>query len=549
MATILDSLVGSCSKKLQDIIIEEAVLILGVKEDLKELQRTMNQIQCFLNDAEQRRTEESAVNNWLGELKDAMYYADDIIDLARSEGGKLLSKHHSSSRKSAACSGISLFSCIPCIQKRHKIGIQIRDFNAELEKISKLGKRFLRLQNMPPKAEVPTLKQMRTSHLVEPNLVGKETLHACRRLVELVLAHKEKKAYMLGIVGTGGVGKTTLAQKIYNDQKIKGNFSNQAWICVSQDYSDTALLKEILQNFGVHHEQNETVRELISKLATAIADKSFFIVLDDVWVPEVWTNLLRIPLHAAAAGLILVTTRHDTVAHSIGVEDMQRVDLMPEDVGWELLWKSMNIKEEKDVENLQNIWMDIVRKCGGLPLAIKVTASVLATKEKTENEWRKVLDRGAWSMGNLPAELRGSLYLSYDDLPRHLKQCFLYLALYPEDWYMDRDPLIRFWVVEGFVEEHDNQLPEDTAEDYYYELIYRNLLQPDPQRFDHDRCKMHDLLRQLARHLSREILSMVIHSQCRLLVCPNYGLFPLPLTRIQNCSPLWTKRRLKQGHC
>ena len=88
MAAILGSLVGSCAKKLQEVITEEAVLILGVKEDLRELHRIMIQIRCFLNDAEARRTEETSVNNWLGELRDAMYYADDIIDLARSEGGK-----------------------------------------------------------------------------------------------------------------------------------------------------------------------------------------------------------------------------------------------------------------------------------------------------------------------------------------------------------------------------------------------------------------------------------------------------------------------------
>ena len=83
MAAILVSLVGSRAKRLQEIITEEAVLILGVTKGLGGLQQTMTQIQCFLNDAEERRTEESAVNNWLGELKDAMYYADDIIDLVR----------------------------------------------------------------------------------------------------------------------------------------------------------------------------------------------------------------------------------------------------------------------------------------------------------------------------------------------------------------------------------------------------------------------------------------------------------------------------------
>ncbi|XP_037463074.1 putative disease resistance protein RGA4 [Triticum dicoccoides] len=506
MASILDYLVKSCAKKLEAIITDEAVLILGVQEDLKQMQRTMTQIQCFLDDAEQRGTQESAVNNWLGELRGAMYYADDIVDLARSEGGKLLLEWDpsSSSRKATTCSGLPFLNCISPIQKRHKIGVQIRDFNTQLDKISNLGERFLKLANMQPKPQVLTVKHIRTSHLVEPNLVGKETLHACKSLVELVIAHKGKKPYKVGIVGTGGIGKTTLAQKVYNDRELKGTFSNQAWICVSQEYSEISLLKEVLRNFGVPHEQDETVGELSSKLAVAITDKSFFIVLDDVWQPAVWTNLLRTPLHAAATGVILVTTRHDTVAHAIGVEDVHRVELMSADIGWELLWKSMNIDEERDVESLRNIGVEIVHKCGRLPLAIKVTASVLATKEKSEREWRKVAKRSAWSRGNLPTELRGALYLSYDDLPRYLKQCFLYVASYPEDCRMSRDDLIRFWVAEGYVEEHEEQLQEDTAEEYYYELIHRNLLQPDHFYADRSWCKMHDLLRQLAQHISGE---------------------------------------------
>ena len=94
--------------------------------------------------------------------------------------------------------------------------------------------------------------------------------------------------------------------------------------------------------------------------------------------------------------------------------------------------------------------------------------------------------------------------MSYDDLPRHLKQCFLYCALFPEDQIMYRDDLIRFWVAEGFVEEQDQQLLEDTAEEYFYELIHRNLLQPEPTYFDYSRCKMHDLLKQLVQHLSQD---------------------------------------------
>ncbi|CAO1940341.1 unnamed protein product [Urochloa humidicola] len=505
MATIIDSVVGSFAKKLKDIILEEAISVLGVKADLKELQRIMNHIQCFLNDAEERRTEELAVNNWLGELKDAMYEADDIIDLARLEGTKLLADHASSSRRSSECSRFPLFTCLPTIRRRHEIAVRIRKFNTELEKVAKLGERFLKLQSMQPKGGVSLIvHQMKTCELVEPNLVGKETIIACKRLVGLILEHKEHKAYKIGIVGTAGVGKTTLAQNIYNHNKIKGTFRKQAWICVSQEYSEDTLLKEVLRNIEEDYKPDETVGELKRKLPAAVENKSLFLVLDDVWKHETWTNLLRTPLNTAAASTILVTTRNDIVTRTIGMEDVHRVQLMSNDVGWELLWKSMNINEETEVQNLRSIGEEVVRMCGGLPLAIKVIASVLASREKTENQWRHILKSSAWTMSNIPIELRGALYLSYDDLPSHLKQCFIFCTLYPEDHSMYHDDLIRYWVAEGFVQEQEDQLLEDTANEYYNELIYRNLLHSDPKYADYSWCIMHDLLRRLGQHLSQD---------------------------------------------
>ncbi|KAF8651414.1 hypothetical protein HU200_063412 [Digitaria exilis] len=330
----------------------------------------MNQIQCFLNDAEQRRTEELAVKNWLSELKDSIYEADDIIDRAKFEGSKLIpiypSSTSSSSRDSIGCTRFSLSSCIPTIQRRRSIAIRIRSFNAELEKIVKLGERFLKLQNMQTAEDVSSVRKLKTCQMLEPNLVGKETSRASRRIVELVLAHKEKKTFMFGILGTGGVGKTTLAQKIYNDDKIKGNFSKQAWICVSQEYSEAALLKEVLRNIGVHYDQDESVGRLSGKLATEIERRSFFLVLDDIWHHGVWTNLFRIPLNNAATTVILLTTRNDTVAQAIGVNDVHRVELMSADVGWELLWKSMNISKLIEVQTLQGVGMEVVQSISSL---------------------------------------------------------------------------------------------------------------------------------------------------------------------------------------
>jgi hypothetical protein len=167
---------------------------------------------------------------------------------------------------------------------------------------------------------------------------------------------------------------------------------------------------------------------------------------------------------------------------------------MSVDVGWELLWKSIGINNEKEVQNLRALGTDIVRRCGCLPLTIKVVARVLASKEQTENEWNKFSRKDAWSMNKL--EIPSALYISYEELPLCLKQCFVYCAIFFEDAVIYRDDITRIWVA--------GQLLEDTAEKYYYELICRNLLQPNYSLVDLSRCRVHDLLRQLACHLSRE---------------------------------------------
>uniref|UniRef100_A0A0E0RBZ1 Uncharacterized protein n=1 Tax=Oryza rufipogon TaxID=4529 RepID=A0A0E0RBZ1_ORYRU len=504
MATILDSLVGSCANKLKEIITEEVILILGIQEELAELQRKTELIHCCISDAEARRMEESAVDNWLGQLREVLYDVDDIIDLARFKGSILLTDHpSSSSRKSIACTGLSISTCFSNVQARHEVAMKIRSLNRKIENISK-DRVFLTLKSTVPTGSSSVLRVRKSSHLLEPNIVGKEIIHAYRKMVDLVLEHKGRKLYKLAIVGTGGVGKTTLAQKIYNDRKIKGSFNKKAWVCVSKVYSEASLLRELLRIMEVHHDQDESIGELQSKLEIAIKETNFLLVLDDMWQSDAWENLLRIPLHAAETGTILITTRNNIVALEIGVDHTYRVDLMSTDVGWELLWKSMNISESIELQTLQDVGIEIVRKCGCLPLAIKVIARVLASKEQTENEWKKILSKNAWFMNNLLNDLRGVLYLSYDELPRHLKQCFLYCSVYPEDANIYRDDLTRMWIAEGFIEDHGGQLLEETADEYYYELIHQNLLQPDGLYYDHSSCKMHDLLRQLACYLSRE---------------------------------------------
>ncbi|XP_073103107.1 putative disease resistance protein RGA3 [Elaeis guineensis] len=301
----------------------------------------------------------------------------------------------------------------------------------------------------------------------------------------------------------GGIGKTTLASNIYNDAKIKENFPKRVWACISQDFSETKLLKEIIGGVDGNYKGAETKAELVSCLSSLLSER-FFIVLDDVWKPDVWEDLLRYPFESATTnGRIVITTRDESVARSIRAE-IHYVDKMDDDSCWKLLHKNVfeDDDEEEEISSFKTIGMKIVEKCDGLPLAVKVIAGVLRSMDRSTIEWNKVLESDAWSMSQLHEKLPRALFLSYENLPSDLKQCFLYCSLFPEDYKMHRKDLIHYWVAEGFVKAtQGDALMEDLAEDYYKKLIWRNLLHGHG---DNTWCTMHDLLRSLALFMIRD---------------------------------------------
>ncbi|ONK74028.1 uncharacterized protein A4U43_C03F2050 [Asparagus officinalis] len=227
-----------------------------------------------------------------------------------------------------------------------------------------------------------------------------------------------------------------------------------------------------------------------------------------LWQADVWEDLLQAPLERAGAfhSRVLITTRNEDVARSMRVIHTHRVDKLPADDGWELLSKSVFGDEAgEDKQDLQEVGVKIVEKCDGLPLAIKAIAGILRTKDGSKREWENVCKSHAWNVrGELPEAVRGALYLSYEDLPSHLKQCFLYCSLFPEDYSFFRLDLVRWWVAEGFITpQGDDSLLEDIAEDCYNDLISRNLLNYDPKYLDGSQCVMHDLIRSIALSLTR----------------------------------------------
>ncbi|XP_072963355.1 putative disease resistance protein RGA4 [Typha angustifolia] len=553
MAMVLDAFVSSCASRLGTLVEEQVVLVLGVKDELKRLQRRMERIKGVLQYAEKRRIQEPAINTWLNELKDVMYDADDIIDLCRYEAANLLMDQPSSSSSNppVCCKFPLLSSCFTGMRVRHEIGGRIKSLNNRLEEIHKDKVMFSLKDAGSNDPHVTTAASARmTSPLLDADVVGDEIKAAAAELVEMIVSSKEGKEHQVfAIVGMGGIGKTTLAQKVYEDAAKRNYFSVMVWTCVSQSYSEIELLKEIIRSSGGDYGRAKSVAELHQKLRAVVAGKRIFLVLDDVWQSDVWTNLLRVPLQSEqGSGRILITTRNQNVAKEMGAVHIHEVAQLSINSGWELLRKRAYLDREDDVLSLRDVGIQIVRKCGHLPLAIKMVAGILATKEPNKGEWEQLLKSDAWSIKGLPEELQGALYLSYDVLSPELKQCFLYCSLYPEDKLMQRDDLVRFWIAEGFIKiGGEDQIIEATAEDYYNELVRRSLLQLDLHfSITGKVCKMHDLLRSLALHLSQsesfygdpESLNPIALSKIRRLSIANKGepiVIPLGLETERLC--------------
>ncbi|PKU73713.1 putative disease resistance protein RGA4 [Dendrobium catenatum] len=511
MAMILEASMKKLSGSLGDSALGEVIMLLGVKDELQKLRELMENIRCLLKDAEKKRFDKSSTTElWLSKLKDVMYDADDIIDRCRIEGTLLLSDQNFESRTSSVCCDfLSAFSsCFTSVLLRHEIGNKMKDINERLEHIYEDRNHYKLEKSTISETPQFTRPDHNTSPLVDSYVVGREVEDVANSLVDRLVGEQvDEKCSVFALTGMGGIGKTTMAKKIFNHPKIQTYFNEKVWVCVSETYVETELLKQVIRgvNGRRHYENANSKAELEPILRNSIASAhSLFLVLDDVWRGNVWDELLRVPLQQSNVNVkILVTTRYENVAKEMKAV-IHHVNCLSEESSWDMLRRQLFSKQEEELANdLKDLGLKIVSKCEGLPLAIKVIAGVLVTKECTRKEWQNFLRNYAWSSSELSDEqIRGALRLSFEDLPSHLKQCFLYFSLYPEDAKLDMQEFALLWVAEGFITEQQDTLMEDLAKQLFNELLNRNLLLlGDGTGLV---CQMHDLIRYLAIFYSKE---------------------------------------------
>ncbi|KAM0050241.1 putative P-loop containing nucleoside triphosphate hydrolase, leucine-rich repeat domain superfamily [Helianthus debilis subsp. tardiflorus] len=321
------------------------------------------------------------------------------------------------------------------------------------------------------------------------------------------LVEYRNKVDVVSIVGMGGIGKTTLATKVFNDAYVKYHFDVIVWVTVSQTYDKRAVLIQILESnhsrLDLEKASDCQLHELVHR---HLIDQRYLIVIDDIWHKETWDNLKSLFPSRNNGSRILLTSRITEVAkHASSDGFIHHLRYLNKDKSWQLLCQKVFQGNECPDWSIKP-GMRIVERCHGLPLAVVVIAGVLAKHSWSEKFWVEIADRvDSYIVGDQNGCVE-ILALSYNHLPLHLRECFLYLGGFPENYKFQVKILIWLWVAEGFIQQTGNQSLEDIAEGYLMDLIDRNLLIVDRWKSNGavKACKLHDLVRELCWKKAKE---------------------------------------------
>ncbi|XP_044496189.1 putative disease resistance protein RGA1 [Mangifera indica] len=503
---------------LTSLIGKEVGLLWGVEKEMNKLCSLFSTIQAVLEEAEERQVVDKAIKDWLRKLKQAAYVVDDILDDCATEATRLESKgEHSRFINKANAS--FLHKLRPHnILFRHEIGIRIREITERLDEIAQERIKFHWTEFVSDRRNEVTERRQTASIITQSQVYGrdedKERVIEC--LVKQVACCDDISIYP--IVGLGGLGKTTLAQVIFNDERVKSHFEPRIWVCVSEEFNVRRIVKAIIESATGTTCEVLDLEPLQRRLQDLLNEKRYLLVLDDVWNEDqdMWDQLKFVLACGSTGASIIVTTRINRVATIMGTLPHHNLSGLLEDDCWSLFKERAFGPDKEERPNLLALGKEIVKKCGGVPLAVKSLGSLMRFKDK-EDEWFSVRDSELWNLPLGENSILPALRLSYSHLPSKFRQCFTYCAFFPKDFRIEKETLIHLWMANGFIPPLGKQKLEDIGNEICNELCWRSFLL-DVKEDDLGniiRFSMHDLVHDLAQSIMKEECHVVEYQ------CPN----------------------------
>ncbi|TQD85019.1 hypothetical protein C1H46_029410 [Malus baccata] len=478
-------------------------LVKGVDQNLKKWSATLSAIGAVLNDAEERQmtAESNALKVWLDDLRDLAFDVEDVLDKYATKMSKRQIQHAHSNTRS------KVWNSIPNGVFNFKMNSELQKITERLQEISERKDQF----NL--NIDTGTLTTRARQHMLpgtslpDGPVIGRD--EDKRKIVEL-LSKQENRAVnfdVVAIVGMAGVGKTTLAGQVLKDMVATQMFQLAIWVCVSDDFNLERVTKQILQSITSRQYTTEDYEKVQNDLHKELAGKKFLIVLDDVWKTCSYREWMKLqsPFRDGAQGSkIVVTTRDTDVSKMMGAATLvHNLVPMENDVCLQVFEQHAFLNANNNrPPNYELLKKKIVAKCRGLPLAASTLGGVLLRKEI--DKWEEVLDNKLWSLSN-EHDILLVLRLSYFYLPSHLKRCFAYCSILPNDYEFGEMQMILLWMAEGLIHHRpeDNKQIEDLGADYFRELVSRSLFQKSTKNTS--KYMMHDLIGDLARWAAGDI--------------------------------------------
>ncbi|KAF3449643.1 hypothetical protein FNV43_RR10374 [Rhamnella rubrinervis] len=505
-----ESVVTFLLRKLDTFAHENVKLLGGMWEDVGCVRDELERIRAFLRVADAKEEGDEEIKVWVKQVRDVAYDMEDVLDefLLRfsHHGGRGFYRHL---RKIALT--------IKNLKARHRIASGLQAVRSRVTNIAEGHQRYrYKLSSMEERSSSSSVPVNNTWYdlrgdallLEEAQLVG---IDKPKRDLIGGLVGGRSELQVVAVAGMGGLGKTTLARKVYEDDVIKRHFQHHAWVTVSQVFKLEDLLKDIVRQLFdemkktlPHEADSSDSGKLKAILAGFLREKRYLVVLDDVWAVGTWDALkYAFPTNNNGCRLML-TTRNAKVASVSNIDLGGMVyDLKPlsPEQSWNLFCGKA-FRGNQCPPYLEKISKNILRKCEGLPLAIVAISGMLASKDRNRmDEWEMVeRSLGPELEGNDRLQsMKNILSFSFNDLPYNLKYCFLFLSIFPEDYPIDPKKLIRFWIVEGFVQEKEGRIPEEVGQGYFNELVNRSLIQVVDRYYDGRilECRIHDLFRKI----------------------------------------------------